>query len=98
MNYKKKLLGTVRKWEVVGELFDELGIKHDGGFCDSDANIIFMRVRSCAVNTDEIERGLGIRPSFASVGMVGVLTDKGVFNRGGAGWIYINYSKFLEVV
>lgn len=95
-NFKQKLIDSDKKWDVIEQLFDELGIKHQGLFHDCDAEVVFVRVESLNFNNDQLERAMGLTPCFDTIGAIGVLTDKGPFKDKGSGWIYINYRKVLR--
>ena len=97
-NFKQKLTESDKKWDVIEELFDELGIKNHGVFSDFEAGIVFVRMDSLAIDSDMIERAMGLDPWFNTIGTVGVLTDKGPYNRKEGGWIYINYKKVLTLL
>lgn len=97
MNFKEEIVKSSKKWDVVEELFDELGIENHGAFHDSAIRTVFVKVDSFKnYDNDKLEKAMGLNPSFATLGCVGVLTDKGPFDKRCGGWIYINYKKVLE--
>ncbi len=97
-NFKQKLIESDKKWDVIEELFDELGIKNQSAFHDIEAGIVFVRVDCLAIDSDMIERAMGLDPWFDTIGTIGVLTDKGPYNRKGSGWVYINCKKVLRLL
>lgn len=97
-DFKDKLKTSSKKWDVIEEFFDELGIEHEGAFNDPNIGAVFVRVKSCIFDSDEMERAMGLTPWFDTIGVIGVLTDKGEFDKRGSGWIYINYKEFFKVI
>ena len=96
ISFKQALMGEEAKRLIVEELFNGLEIRHYGSFYDSENEMVFIKCELSDVDGDEIERAMGIQPSSYTIGTVGVLTDKGEFQRNGKGWVYISVPKVIR--
>jgi len=98
-NFKQKLAEyDGGKHKLFIELFDELGIRHQKGFYDMENDMVFIKCELSDIPPfeDKLEKAMGIELSMDTIGIIGVLTDKGDFQRMGSGWVYINCRKVLE--